>query len=141
MVVAVPNVATKHILYEKLGRLVHINIDELKSYQPTPAQVVPQSIKNEQIKIPRSTLSLLCALLLQNPKLQARVDPNTLSIIQSVPKTKTFIELIGLISSNNNITTALIIERWRQHPHFNLIRELTVWDTGIHKDGIEAETE
>ncbi len=126
----------KQLMLEELSRKTHIEshrIAQLINRTNTPA--LPQTTQT----IKRTPARVAMALLLQNPsiyqEIKTKVNPQHLD----QKKYPVFIELLHRLENNPTITTAILIEHWRETPWFDSMSQLAIWAHGVPQDAMVQE--
>ena len=123
----------RNILAQKLGV---IDQAQLESLIPN-RQESEQSAVEKTVKIKRTPIRLLIALLLQNPDLaQIGYDLSLLKELNE-PGFDLFNELTTLCRDNLGITMGQILEYFRDSASAKPLEILAVWDHLIEEDEIE----
>ena len=123
----------RNILAQKLGIIDQTQLESL----------IPHLLEKEQsavektVKIKRTPMRLLIALLLQNPSLaQLGYDLSSLKELNEVGF-DLFEKLTALCRENLGITMGQILEYWRDSEHSKALEILSVWDHLIEEDKVE----
>ena len=123
----------RNILAQKLGIIDQTQLESL----------IPHRLEKEQsavektVKIKRTPMRLLIALLLQNPSLaQLGYDLSSLKELNEVGF-DLFEKLTALCRENLGITMGQILEYWRDSEHSKALEILSVWDHLIEEDKVE----
>ena len=123
----------RNILAQKLGIIDQTQLESL----------IPHRLEKEQsavektVKIKRTPMRLLIALLLQNPSLaQFGYDLSSLKELNEVGF-DLFEKLTALCRENLGITMGQILEYWRDSEHSKALEILSVWDHLIEEDKVE----
>ncbi|NQY44042.1 MAG: DNA primase, partial [Legionellales bacterium] len=107
----IPGKARAHLMYNHLSSLVHVNIDELKSFKEEPTQTNNSKVSFKEHTKKLSTIEILTALLIQHPNLQEFIKPEHFASIKKYPNNQPLIKLIEIINQSPKINTAIIIEK------------------------------
>lgn len=127
----------RHLMLSQLSKLVRIDIDRLNHLITTQNTVQPpSSTRNQQ---PLSTIQLATALLLQNPHLAKLIAKNEKTAMLGEDEGKILLKLVDLLRHNPHLTTAALVERWRDQAEFMLINKLASWQHHVPHKGIAAE--
>lgn len=123
----------RNILAQKLGIIDQTQLESL----------IPHLLEKEQsavektVKIKRTPMRLLIALLLQNPSLaQLGYDLSSLKELNEAGF-DLFEKLTALCRENLGITMGQILEYWRDSEHSKALEILSVWDHLIEEDKVE----
>ncbi len=123
----------RNILAQKLGIIDQTQLESL----------IPHRLEKEQsavektVKIKRTPMRLLIALLLQNPSLaQLGYDLSSLKELNEAGF-DLFEKLTALCRENLGITMGQILEYWRDSEHSKALEILSVWDHLIEEDKVE----
>ena len=102
-------------------------------------KTIPKATKNPpKTTENRSPLKLAIALLLQHPELFCELDKTTIEIINTLEE-PILKELISIIIENPKITTAQLVERWRNSKEFQKLSVLATWDHGVPQQALFKE--
>lgn len=123
----------RNLLAQKLGIIDQTQLESL----------IPHRLEKEQsavektVKIKRTPMRLLIALLLQNPSLaQLGYDLSSLKELNEAGF-DLFEKLTALCRENLGITMGQILEYWRDSEHSKALEILSVWDHLIEEDKVE----
>ncbi|WP_440055054.1 DNA primase [Pseudoalteromonas sp. T1lg65] len=78
-------------------------------------------------------------LLLQHPTLAKVVDYMPELADMSIPGIQLLLAIQSLCLNNENISTAMLLENFREQPEFDALRKLAVWQHGVAEDRLEQE--
>lgn len=136
----IPAGAYQELLLQDLSRLTHIAPDRLlnlfsvakaeKTFSPAP--------QTQRTRRPeRSPLHLALSLLLQQPSLafecQAVLNPNFLQ----EKKLNPLKQVLEAIYEMPQISTAALVEKWRNTPFFDLLTQLAAFDHQISPEALK----
>ncbi len=134
----VPDAAFRHLLLEKLARLVRIETSRLQAMINTNDTVL-QRPEPMQIKARLSSAQLAIALLAQNPTFVTQLNTQLLSIDAFDADSLHLKELLDFLNHNQPLTTAHILEHWRNKTDASNIQKLFHWQQQIPETGFIAE--
>ncbi len=133
----VPDAAFRHLLLEKLARLVRIETSRLQTMINTSDTLLrPEPM---QIKARLSSAQLAIALLAQNPTFITQLNKQLLDIDEFDADSHHLKELLAFLSHNQPLTTAHILEHWRNKADASNIQRLFHWQQQIPESGIIGE--
>ncbi|MCW9711072.1 DNA primase [Avibacterium sp. 21-586] len=123
----------RQLLAQKLGIFNESQIEHL-----IPAQKENSSSLPKQNVVKRTPMRVLIALLLQNPEL-IQIVPENLSVLSVLKEAglDLFEKITALCRERVGITTAQILEHYRDTEHFRPLEILAVWDHLVDEDKIE----
>lgn len=123
----------RQLLAQKLGIFNESQIEHL-----IPAQKENHSSSPKQNIVKRTPMRVLIALLLQNPEL-IQIVPENLSVLSVLNEAglDLFEKITALCRERVGITTAQILEHYRDTEHFRPLEILAVWDHLVDEDKIE----
>ncbi|URL01868.1 DNA primase [Avibacterium sp. 20-126] len=123
----------RKLLAQKLGIFNETQIEHL-----IPAQKENTSSTPKQNVVKRTPMRVLIALLLQNPEL-IHIVPENLSALSVLNEAglDLFEKITALCRERVGMTTAQILEHYRDTEHFRPLEILAVWDHLVDEDKIE----
>ncbi|MFZ7158740.1 DNA primase [Avibacterium gallinarum] len=123
----------RQLLAQKLGIFNEAQIEHL-----IPAQKENDSSSPKQNAVKRTPMRVLIALLLQNPEL-IQIVPENLSVLSVLNEAglDLFEKITALCRERVGITTAQILEHYRDTEYFRPLEILAVWDHLVDEDKIE----
>ena len=129
--------AFKELMFERLASLSRLDADKLGRVAPQPAQ---SSLHKKPVKPTKSTtlspVATAIALLLQFPdKTHGRTDVEKLAGL-NLPGMDLMIELVDLTDTEPELTTATLLERFRQTTHHTHLEKLAAWDHLVPDDNV-----
>ncbi len=129
----IPKGALQELLLKDISKLTDIDIDSLRKLT---AQKKPEAkstkiqhfvSKNQLHKGHNTSIANAISLLLQNPKLGASIEPNSLEDIKT--QNVDFLrQLLALVHQQPNISCAGILEHWRDSKYKDRLKELSIKD-------------
>lgn len=134
---AIPDKAYRHLLTEKLARLVRIASERLEPM--LNAVEKPASHKKIQPKQRLNSTQLAIALILQEPQILANLTVSQLDINAFDDESHLLHELIQFLGANPTFSTAHILEHWRDSPQLGELQSLLQWQQQIPESGLAAE--
>lgn len=87
----------------------------------------------------KTLLRQLAALLVQQPALAESLDMQAVEVIQTQKSSDIVLELIDFCKERPQITTVMLLERWREHAAAGLLAELATWQIPESLDGQQLE--
>lgn len=116
-----------HITHLETHRLIQLISDKTKAY----------NFLNRQLK--HSPINVAIALLSQHPTvLRPYIDQINLNLFEGT-KQKILQQLLQQIMKEPSITTASLIEKWRDTPFFNALSKLAGWDHQVSEQALVKE--
>ncbi len=132
----VPGETLRMYLRRQLGNKLGI-LDDSQLEKLLPNQTGQSNISS-QPRIKRTTMRILIALLVQNPRL-ATLLPSIQGLEQAdQPGVPLFIELLQTCQAQPGITTGQLLEHYRDNKSSQQLETLAIWDHMITEDMIEA---
>lgn len=120
-----PESSYKQILIDNLARLTHIESHRLNNLIQS-SEPLPQQTKSSTIT--RTPIRIAIALLLQNPEIFSECKMALDSAIFENPELRILKTLLQHISATPNVNTAMLVESWRNSPHFESMNKLASWN-------------
>ncbi|TCV98842.1 DNA primase [Biostraticola tofi] len=132
----VPGETLRMYLRQQLGNKLGI-LDDSQLEKLLPNQTGQSNISS-QPRIKRTTMRILIALLVQNPRLSTLL-PSIQGLEQAdQPGVPLFIELLQTCQAQPGITTGQLLEHYRDNKSSQQLETLAIWDHMITEDMIEA---
>ena len=132
----IPSGAYQDLLLQQLARLTHLDIDRLRTLIDDKK---PLSTPVSQAKSVPSNLKLIIALLLQNPSLHEQVSPQIDDTLLEGKNLAVLKELLTILNNEPNLNTAGLVEKWRNHQLFEVMKKLAAWQHHVPEEGVEQE--
>ena len=131
----------RKLLLEQITAITQIDAVVLNQSigQPDSAQRVPQRarVKQSSHPIPLTKIRRAMALLLQNPHFH-RIAGDMQSLKNSGKAgEQLFADLVETLRKHQGLNTASLLERYRQHDHFNPLQKLATIE--LYEDSAEQE--
>ncbi|AAP95609.1 DNA primase [[Haemophilus] ducreyi] len=124
----------RNMLGQKLGIL---DPAQLEAILPAKVPANRKSIA-QALPIKRTPMRLLIALLLQNPELVQFVpDISALQSLQE-PGFQLLVELIEVCREKVGISMGVLLEHWRDKPHYRTLERLANWDHLVTPENVES---
>jgi len=132
-------------MLDRLAMLSRMDAEKLSALAMNPetsesAAIVP-AFKSGKPMEPPSILRRAIALVLQNPRLAAKVTDFSVWATLEMPGMPLFIEMLELLKRSPDSNTALIIENFRDSDYQHHLAKLAVWDYPSLVNDVEAEFE
>lgn len=128
------------LLLDELAKITRTEVSRILSLmQQTAALPAP----THQLNIGRSPLRIAMALLLQYPERFQATPPTTL-LLEYQSEDEGFLllqALLAQITQKDKLSTAMLIEYWRDSPWFESLQKLACWDHRVPDALIEKELE
>lgn len=125
----------KQLVLDELARLTRIEHHRL-------LQLLEGEIKETvdvTTAITRTPIRTATALLLQNPEIYIKCANQLESITLDPQKHEVLIEVLQQIKQNPKMTTAGLVEHWRESPLFESLNKLAAWDHQVPEDALIRE--
>jgi len=126
----------KQLMLDELARLTRIEphrIDQLMKEHSTP------NVQNENKHITRSPVRVAIALLLQHPELYAECESLVPPDMLDAQKQRVLKTLMQQVREHPAITTAQLVEAWRDTPLFEAISKLAAWEHQVPDNALKNE--
>lgn len=137
----IPKGSFCEFLLDELSKITHLEkhrIEKLMSAtQPHPGPDQQKKLRDQPIK--RTPSRLLIAMLIQNPHLYHELEAELLSVEFESDIQPIIDQVKQHIGTNSHMTPALLIEKFRDYPCFDLLLQLSVWDYQIIDENIGKE--
>lgn len=133
---SIPGLIFREMMLDRLAELARM---EKKNFNKFMA-AKNNSVKSENFsKLQRTPMRLAIALLLQKPDLfnHIKSDVQTLNL----PGSELLKEMAELLQSDVAITTATVLEYFRDKPNSELLYKLAAWEHGVPEEGVIGEFE
>jgi DNA primase len=125
----------KQLMLDELSRLTRIESHRLHQLMSDPI-----SEKNDsEITISRSPARLAIALLLQHPELFQACHSELNTDVLAGSQHTVLTALMEQIAKHPNLTTAAIVENWRDSPYFEAMNKLAAWDHKVPEESLLKE--
>lgn len=140
----IPGKFLQQIMLDRLSRLVHIEVDRLTSL--TEVKIIkPSSSRNfnkpflKQRLTSHSPVRLIIMLLLQYPHLSNEIELSSELNTLSLPGISILMELYEQLKENSRMTTAILLEHWRDRAEEKALQKLAHQDHCIPETGVIQE--
>lgn len=110
-------------------RLIHLIENKEKEMEPEEAFTT----------IVRTPLRVAMALLLQNPDMYAACESQLAHITLDEQKHRVLMEMMAHIAQNTHMTTARLVELYRDTPLFDAINKLAAWEHQVPEHALHKE--
>ncbi len=121
----------KSMMLDRLAELVRMDKSQLNQFV-SHAPAVSSSAKFQ-----RTPMRLAIALVLQNPHLFSELTFDVMTL--TLPGSELLKEIAEILTQNPSMTTAGLLEYFRDKPHSELVHKLTAWEHGVPDEGISQE--
>jgi len=133
MIGQIPSEFYRETLSERLSQLVGRSRDSVKTASGKRSQ--PVTVPGSKITPMRRAV----ALLLQNPAL-AKVMPYAPELAQAnLPGAALLLAIQQHLLEKPGLTTAQLLEYWRQLPEYNILSKLALWDHQVAEEQLTQE--
>ena len=133
-----PEGTFRYAMLEELAKLVHIHVDRLETMVLHPKKQV-QHIEAPTKVLALTPLRLTIVLLLQHPTLIKQFDNIPWDMRAEGPEETILKRLIDLLRTHTGLTTAGLLEYWREDTQFSMVAQCAIWQHHVPSDGIEGE--
>lgn len=137
----IPNGPFRQLMLNELSRLIHIENHRIEDIMQINTEQKPNSHQQTVIatRIQRTPSRLVISILLQNPELYQNCHELLNDVELDNEEQEILPQLIYKISQNPKITTAMLIETWREHACFERLNTLAFWDHQIPEEKLDHE--
>lgn len=132
----IPSDYYRENLLNRLAMLINRNVENLEREFVKPKA---DAVKQENSKFKVTPMRRAIGLLVQNPPLAHKVPFKPALKQVNIPGFSLFIEIQEIILKNENVTTASLIENWRNKPEGQYLGKLAIWEHNISDDMLEHE--
>ena len=88
---------------------------------------------------PNRLIARTLAVLIQNPQMGWSIEPDQdLSILQD-PNIRLLVAVFGALSDDPEITTASLVEKFRDSEHFETVQKFVTWNHNVPEGDLEQE--
>ena len=127
----------KELIIEELARLTHI--ENHRIHQLTTEKINPTQPPKSNKRTIRSPMRIAVALLLQHPEIYPDCTSECSPEMLDAPKHRFLQKLMQQIGAQPSITTAQLIESWRESSQFNALNKLAAWDHQVPEAALAKE--
>jgi DNA primase len=135
-----PRSLTQHQLLDRLSRFLDVDRNQLEkmTQQKNDKKIIPKKTKPIQRPAP---LELAIILLIQYPKLIDQAHESFIQTIQTIKHANYPIltTLMQQLKNNHALTPAIILEKWRDHPSYEQIKQWAYDQIMLPEHCIESE--
>ena len=136
----------QHKLFEQLAALVNMDVVTLKKVTVDDRNNSIKKIMQKKIHKPKanrsSPMRLAIALLVQFPQIVKSLSDkqcHTLSRLE-LPGSDLFVQLFLLLKQNQELTSAMLLEYWREdESRHKILKQLINYPLAIPESGVQAE--
>ena len=112
------------MMFSRLEALAQHRLDDSRGKFSADAAKAPIGRKPAQQRTP---MRLALAHLVQNPKLASKAGDASVFSECDLPGIEIYLELVDFCAKRPNMTTAQLLELWREHPAQSHLRTLATW--------------
>ncbi|MBB72009.1 MAG: DNA primase [Legionellales bacterium] len=140
-----PEGAFKTMLYEELSKFTRLDSAKLQQFEiprkasPSRPQRASHDQRRRKTNVRPTPMRVAIALLLQHPQLAEKTHNITKLAPLSLPGMDIFVELVDLAQTNPHLTTAALLEHWRDREHGDYLFKLAAWEHMLPDAGVEGE--
>lgn len=131
-----PDCSYKAFLIEELGRLTHLDAKRIESLF-RGKEKIPEPKKAKPIG--RSPVRLAIALLLQDPSLYTKINPELSQNLANCKEYALLAKILEYIAVNPKMNTGHLLEYWRGQKEFEPLSQLASWDHFIPEENRASE--
>ncbi|MEW8014733.1 MAG: DNA primase [Candidatus Sedimenticola endophacoides] len=132
----------KEMMYQRLSQMIGVSSTQLKATPPPAPR--PRALRRAPGKGFLGTIPPVrraIALLLSNPRLALREDLPVAWQRLDLPGITLLTELLELLKAQPNLTTAAVLERWRERPEGRHLQKLAGMLLDLPGEGLAVEFE
>ncbi|KTC75518.1 DNA primase DnaG [Legionella birminghamensis] len=134
--VNMPEGGYKQLLINELAQLTRLENHRIELVVAENNSAAPAKPKKG---ISRSPIRLAIALLIQNPEIYSETQQQIKLELLDGKEQKLLKQLIEQIASKPEVTTASLIELWRDSPFFDSLNKLAAWDHQVPDEALVKE--
>jgi len=131
----IPSDYYKEALLAKLARLVGKQVDQIKIASRSPVAEVKQRQTEFQITPMRRAIGLM----LQHPNLASEIPFIPALANAELPGFDLFVRIQKNIVDEPNLSSPVLLERFRESKEYRFLAQLVVWDHQINDENLSAE--
>lgn len=131
----IPDGPYKQLLIDELARLTRIESHRLTQLTSEKLDTSPQV----NLGITRTPTRVALAILLQNPDTIATLRDKLPKTPLEGPNGQLLQDLLNQITNRPDLTTAMLIEPWRDTPVFDSLTKLATWDHQVPEEALANE--
>lgn len=121
----------REMMLDRLAEMVRMEKGQLHKF-------ISKTVNNQNtVKLQRTPMRLAIALLLQNPILINNIKEDLESL--NLPGSEVLKEIFAELKQNPAVTTASLLEYFRDKPNSELLHKLAAWEHGVPEEGIALE--
>ncbi|HEV2613326.1 MAG TPA: DNA primase [Gammaproteobacteria bacterium] len=121
----------REMMLDRLAEMVRMEKNQLNKFVAKIARAENSG------KLQRTPMRLAIALLLQNPILFNAIKEDLENL--DLPGSEVLKEIFAELKQNSSVTTASLLECFRDKPNVELIHKLAAWEHGVPEEGITQE--
>ena len=125
--VPMPDGSYKQLLIDELARLTRIESHRVQQLMAEPSTALAENDST----VARTPIRLAVAILLQHPDIYRTCAADIPPTLLADQKQPVLTALMRQITENPSITTAGLVESWRDTPLFEALTKLATWDHQI----------
>lgn len=127
----------RDLMEERLRQEAQLISSRLRPPSPTVVNPI-----DHNLRLTRTRLRKAIALLLYRPELAQQATDNTPVLSNnSEPGVKLLMNLLALLRSNPELTTAALLERYRDTREGTILEQLAAWEPGVPEQDYQFEQE
>lgn len=132
-----PDSTIKELLLHEIADRIGIPVKH-STKESSLSHKIPRTAKLKEKKT-YSPLAKAISLLLQMPPLAQYVNLENYALAPESEGWSIFKDLVSLLRSQTNFTTALLLERWRNNPQYSYIEKLALLPWSLPEDKLAHE--
>jgi DNA primase len=130
------------LLIQDIARLTHLDFHRITTILNQKKESKPQTtqVPLGDARIQRTPIRLAVALLLQNPEIYLRMQAEPLIIPPQHEEDMDLLrDLVNIVQTNPQSTTAGLVEHWRNTPYFEAMAKLATWAHNVPEEALFNE--
>lgn len=124
----------RDLMYAELARFTHIDLHRISQLIESPERHLAPADNTHELGTGRSPIRMALALLIQRPQIIKAVEDELHDITLEGKNQNMLQMMISKIMLQPDISTAALVELWRETPAFETLNKLAVWDHQIPED-------
>lgn len=134
----IPEGTFRQLLLDELSRLTHLETHRIQALLQQAPNTPPPALTT-QTAIARTPSKLAIALLLQHPEIYLQCHESVTQDLWEGQQPAILQQLWQRIAKAPDITTAGLIEPWRNDPAFEELTRLAAWDHQVPEEALVSE--
>jgi DNA primase len=130
----IPDGPSKYLLLDELSKLTHLELHRIADLMQ---ETTTQAMQTAPIK--RTPIRVATALILQHPEIYASIAPLFPAAVFSAKQHQVLKQLMEAITKNPSLTTATLVEMFRDSALFEAVNKLATWDHQVPAHALHKE--